>query len=176
MRSYATFQKPDDKPTLYFERRVAHPVEAVWNAITESDELAQWFPCAVELELRVGGMITFTFAQELPGGSTTLQGRVTDLDPPRLFAFHWGEDHLRFELERVDGGAGCLLRFTVLLDAEDKAARDAAGWHVCLDDLERQLDGKSDATRTGATSEWRGRYEEYTRRGLPTGAAIPGER
>ena len=64
---------------------------------------------------------------------------------------------------------------TETLDARDKAARDAAGWHVCLDALERGLDGARDGVTTGVTEEWREHYEDYARRGLPTGALIPGE-
>jgi hypothetical protein len=57
----------------------------------------------------------------------------------------------------------------------DKAARNAAGWHVCLDALERRLDGGTDAALTGTGPQWRTHYEEYQRRGLPVGAPIPGE-
>ena len=34
--SYATIQ---DQPALRFERRLAHPIDVVWRAITEPDEL-----------------------------------------------------------------------------------------------------------------------------------------
>jgi hypothetical protein len=105
----------------------------------------------------------------------TMTGRVTEFDPPRLFAFTWGEDHLRFELEPVPGENACVLRLTVLLDAREKAARDGAGWHVCLDRLERLLAGEDGPAATGASEDWRGLYEEYQRRGVPAGAPIPGE-
>jgi hypothetical protein len=104
---------------------------------------------------------------------TTMTGRVTDFDPPRRFAFYWGEDHLRFELEPADDH-GCLLHFTIELDARDKAARDAAGWHQCLDALERQLTGTA-PERPMPSDAWRERYDEYARRGLPTGAPVPDE-
>jgi uncharacterized protein YndB with AHSA1/START domain len=174
---HATYRTIDERPTLGFERRIAHPAQAVWQAITEPSELAHWFPTSVEVDLRSGGAMTFTFPEHtLPDGSSTMHGEVTELDPPRLFAFYWGDDHLRFELEPVDGGAACVLRVMVLLDARDKAARDAAGWHVCLDRLERQLSGASaTAPGTEPTDEWQGHYQEYQRLGLPTGAPVPGE-
>ena len=68
-----------------------------------------------------------------------------------------------------------MLRFTCVLGQRDKAARDAAGWHVCLDRLERQLAGTpAPAPGTGPTEKWREHYEEYARRGFTTGAPIPG--
>jgi hypothetical protein len=72
----------------------------------------------------------------------------------------------------LDEGAGCLLRFTVVLETSDKAARDAAGWHQCLDALERQLSG-GPVERPDASTEWRERYAEYTRLGLPAEAPVP---
>jgi uncharacterized protein YndB with AHSA1/START domain len=172
---HASYQTVDDRPTLHFQRRIAHPVDAVWRALTEPDELEHWFPSSVEVELRVGGAMTFTFREHtLPDGSNTMPGEVTDVDPPRLLAFHWGEDHLRFELQPTGGGEHTLLRFTALLGAKDKAARDAAGWHVCLDRLEQHLGGASTTPPESAPSEeWRGHYEEYAGRGFPTGAWLP---
>ena len=165
--SYATIE---DTPTLAFERRLSHPVDRVWRAITETDELHHWFPSRVVVdELLSGAEMTFEFEDMPLDAPSTMGGRVTDVDPPRLFAFTWGEDHLRFELEPVDDGTGCTLSLTVQLGARDKAARDAAGWHVCLDRLERRLGEES------ASGEWRDYYDEYQRRGVPAGAPIPGE-
>jgi uncharacterized protein YndB with AHSA1/START domain len=166
---HGTYEPVDGRPALRFERRLAHPIDVVWRAVTEPAELAHWFPGAVGVDLRLGGRMTF--ADE---GFTSQEGEVTELDPPRVFAFSWGDDDLRFELEPTDGGAGCVLRFTHVIDASDRAARDAAGWHVCLDLLERHLAG---APTTGpgpeATEEWRRRYDEYRSRGLPAGAPVP---
>jgi uncharacterized protein YndB with AHSA1/START domain len=173
---YGSFETIENRPALSFERRLSHPIDVVWRAITETDELEHWFPSQVQADLRVGGRMTFTFeSMPLPDGPMTMQGEVTEFDPPRRFAFLWGEDHLRFELEPLEGGDACLLRLTVLLDARDKAARDAAGWHVCLDRLEGLLAGDAGPAKTGVNGDWRGVYEEYQRRGLPAGAVIPGE-
>ncbi|HTP23275.1 MAG TPA: SRPBCC family protein [Solirubrobacteraceae bacterium] len=163
--SYATIE---DTPTLTFERRLSHPVERVWRAITEPGELGHWFPSKVVVdELVPDAEMSFEFEDMPLDLPSTMTGRVTDVDPPRLFGFYWGEDHLRFELDPAQ--EGCKLRLTVALGARDKAARDAAGWHVCLDRLEEQLGS------AGAGREWRGYYDEYQRRGVPAGAPIPGE-
>ena len=175
--SYATIE---DQPTLSFERRMSHPVERVWRAITEPGELRHWFPSKVVVdELGAGAELRFEFEDMPLDAPSTMTGRVTDFDPPRVFGFTRGppshEDHLRFELDPVDGDTGCALRLTVALAARDKAARDAAGWHVCLDRLDLFVGGEDGPAVTGATGDWRELYEEYERRGAPVGAEIPGE-
>ena len=144
-----------EKPSLRFERRLAHPIEKVWRSITEPSELAQWFPSRVSGEVRLGATLRFAFENGME-----IEGEVTEFEPPRRLAFFWGEDLLRFELD--PDGDGTLLRFTDVLAEEDRASRDAAGWHVCLDRLEGGLVG-----------DWRRYYEDYEARGLPTGAQIP---
>ena len=34
----------EDTPTLIFERRLSHPVDRVWEAITDPHVLVHWFP------------------------------------------------------------------------------------------------------------------------------------
>jgi uncharacterized protein YndB with AHSA1/START domain len=171
----ASYRITDDRPTLRFERRIAHRVEAVWRALTEPGELAHWFPCSVGVDLRVGGRMEFEFPPgALPEEASTMLGEVTELEPPRRFSFLWGEDHLHFALEPIDDGAACLLLFTVELDSPDKAARDGAGWHGCLDALETLLDG-GEVPRPYDPDAWRSVYEEYKRRGFPATAPLPSE-
>ena len=45
------------------------PVEAVWKAISDAEELTRWFVQEASVEPRVGGMLTFS----LGGGETGLR-------------------------------------------------------------------------------------------------------
>jgi uncharacterized protein YndB with AHSA1/START domain len=168
---YGTYETVEDRSALTFERRLAHSVERVWRAVSDPAELAHWFPSAVSGDLRPGGALTFAF----PGGEMpTMHGEVVELDPPRRLAFTWGDDVLRIELEPDDGG--CVLHFVVLFDDAERASRDAAGWHVCLDRLQERLAGEQTPSPTGEpTPDWRAHYEEYQRRGLPAGAPVPAD-
>jgi uncharacterized protein YndB with AHSA1/START domain len=124
---------------LRYERRLAHPPERVWRAITEPAQLEKWFPAAVEMEdLVAGGVMHFTFREK---DVDSPDGRITELDPPRVLAFDWGPENLRFELRPEPHG--CLLVFTNTLDDRSKLARVGAGWHLCLDLLEAELDGRA---------------------------------
>ena len=165
-----TYLEIDGRPALRFERSLPHPADKVWRAITDPAEMRQWFPAAVDYEQRVGAPMSFRFDD--PDAPPT-DGEVTELDPPRLFAFDWGGEGLRFELEPA--GDGCRLLFTHFLSERIQAARDAAGWETCLAELDRLLAGEAaEAPGIGVTPEWRELYDKYVAAGLPSGAEVPG--
>jgi uncharacterized protein YndB with AHSA1/START domain len=119
---------------LRFVRTLAHSPERVWRALTEPAELEAWFPTTIEGERTAGAPLTFAFRR---GEADAFQGRMIGCEPPRLLEFMWGTDKIRFELEPVAHGTRLTLYDTV--DDNGKAARDASGWHVCLDGLARLL-------------------------------------
>ncbi|HEY1238846.1 MAG TPA: SRPBCC family protein [Solirubrobacterales bacterium] len=139
-----------------FERRLAHPPERVWRAITDPEDLAAWFPDTIEGEFGQGAEVTFPKFVEMGLPSV---GRVTEFDPPRLLAFTWGPSTLRFELE--PDGDGCRLVFMDSLPREE-SAKNAAGWEVCLADLESRLDGEEAAGRSEGL--WTELHEHYAER------------
>jgi len=157
-----TLNTAETRPVLRFERGLAHAPEKVWRAITEPAELAGWFPMRVDVDLRLGGAMRFVDEH-----GATSDGEITELDPPRVLAFTWYGDLLRFEL-RPEGG-GCALVFTHSFDATGKAPKFAAGWHLCLDALESQLAGEQ-APAGGAMDAWDELYDDYARR---FGARVP---
>ncbi len=139
----------DGRWVLRFERRLTHPVEKVWRAITEPAELSGWFPADMEMDLQEGGKILFVFRE---GEGPTQDGSIVELDPPRVFAYTWGDDLLRWELWPEDGG--CRLVFTHTFDDRPSAASFAAGWTICLAALHRVAAGQpltgADAGTPGA--------------------------
>jgi uncharacterized protein YndB with AHSA1/START domain len=170
--------REDGSYVLRFERRLGHPPEKVWRALTEPDQLRQWFPVDIDGERRPGARIRFVFREDAPSAAdmpellehdpVDLDGEFTAFDPPRLLAYTWGEEDLRWELDPIE--EGCRLVFTHTFTersgiphpggARKKAARTAAGWEVCLAQLAELL-GASPAA--GGT-EWPERYEAYVRR------------
>ncbi|MFF1699562.1 SRPBCC family protein [Streptomyces sp. NPDC058257] len=134
------------RSVLRMERRLAHPPAKVWAAITRPEHLAQWFPSEVTLELRPGGAMGFHFPGDEGPGMT---GEVTDADEPRLFAFSWGDDHLRWEItpEGPDG-RGSLLTLVHTFGDRFGAPSFAAGWQLCISALGQFLDGgKAEVSR-----------------------------
>ena len=160
----------DGRPAVRFERRLPHPVEAVWRALTDPSELEHWFPHPIAIEaLRLGAVVRI----DDPRG--ILHSEIAELEPARRLAFRWGTDLLRFELAPADGGT--LLTMTQVLEGEGEraAAKMAAGWHLCLDALARCLDGAPVAAGPcGVTPQWRVEYDAYVADGLPSGADVSG--
>ncbi|MEU5881025.1 SRPBCC family protein [Spirillospora sp. NPDC047279] len=143
MSKNATLRTVDGVPTLRFERRLRHPVEKVWRAVSDPEEMGAWFPAAVEAELRPGAPMRFVFPEEAPV-EENWDGEVLEVDPPKVFMFRWHEDVLRFELVPQNGG--CLLVFTQTIGGGDigllGAGRTAAGWDTCLEVLAGGLEGR----------------------------------
>jgi uncharacterized protein YndB with AHSA1/START domain len=136
-------------PIVSVERRLVDPPERVWLAITDREELRAWFPCDVEVEggdWSVGSKIVFRFPPEVI--DLTLEGEVLEVDRPHRLAYTWGDERLTFELEAV--GNGTLLTVKDELPGS-RAARNAAGWEICLARL---------AKDTGDL-EWRPKFDRY---------------
>jgi uncharacterized protein YndB with AHSA1/START domain len=124
---YGNLEAVEDHWVLRIERRLDHPIERVWSAITEPAELARWFPTPVRWKPELGEV----FADE--GG----RGEIVELAPPRSIAWVWGEESFRFEL--TSQGDGCLLAFTHAFRDRALAAQHAAGWEIYLNRLDAHL-------------------------------------
>jgi uncharacterized protein YndB with AHSA1/START domain len=146
-----------DHAILRFERRLNHPVECVWAAITEPSEIEAWWGRAnVDLQLR--GIMRI----EWLNGDVTMPATITELDPPHLLEIE-GEPHgtLRFEL-RPDGDT-TLLTFVARSEIpEEYRTKVLAGWHFHLDALEDFVDH---ATRIDwpnwPMDRWQTIHDEY---------------
>ncbi|HEY3750173.1 MAG TPA: SRPBCC family protein [Pseudonocardiaceae bacterium] len=132
-----TLHTIDGRQLLRFERRLRHPVEKVWQAITDPAELAGWFPWQVVVDARIGGKIEFTHPQGLASAPDAV---ITELDPPHVFGYTWNDADLRWELTADDGG--CVLVFTHVFAERPPSAKFAAGWHLSNDALASVLDGE----------------------------------
>lgn len=134
---YGTLHTEDGRAVVRYVRRLGHSREAVWHALTEDEHLAAWFPTTIDGERAPGAALTFRFTDlDVPA----MTGTIHRCDSPSILEFTWGEDILRFELE-PDGDARTVLTLTVTMSEFGKAARDATGWHVCLDNLSTELAG-----------------------------------
>jgi uncharacterized protein YndB with AHSA1/START domain len=159
----------DGRPSLRFERRYRQPIERVFAAVSEPEEMAQWFPAQVLGERAVGARLTFDDdaqrAAASEGGEPTrtdgpmITGTVVTYDPPKVFAFTWGDELIRLELEPY--GEGTLLRFTQVLSHQSVAARNGAGWHMCLLQLDRLVEGAAPDGAEVDVDEGFGVYHEY---------------
>jgi uncharacterized protein YndB with AHSA1/START domain len=155
--------EPDgDRWRLRFTRRLAHPPEKVWRALTEPEHLEAWFPQRIVGYWAVGGHLRFV------SEFGDFDGEVLAFQPPSLLEFRWGTDTIRLE---VAGDAqGSVLTLIDTIDELGKAARDAAGWHECLDRLEYALAGTAPSWAPG--ERWQAVHGTYVERFGPEAATI----
>lgn len=134
-----------DRIGLRFERHYPHPIERVWGAITESEQIREWMPCDMIGERRAGATIRLPFgAAEVAKydiAEPELTGRIEVWDPPSVFQWTWDADVMRFELSATD--AGTRFVFTTWPESQDleEAANAAGGYQLCLAELAVLLDG-----------------------------------
>jgi uncharacterized protein YndB with AHSA1/START domain len=145
---------PDGRDLIRFERRLLHPPERVWSALTEPEGLLAWWGEA-SLDLRLDGRFALRWLNtDDEGNAVHFDGSITRLQAPRLLelAGRWRAEGtegdlvqdmptiLRFELDR-DRGATVLRFFNTLELSEDERSMVPAGWHYHLDALATSLDG-----------------------------------
>jgi uncharacterized protein YndB with AHSA1/START domain len=139
---------------IHFERRLDHPVERVWAALTESDQLIKWWGEA-DVDLVEGGGFALRWLNtDEEGNGVKMDATILEIEPPRILeiAGSWfsvspdGEQlddtqtTLRWELE-PDRDATVLRFWNTLELSEEERHGVPAGWHFHLDALGTALDG-----------------------------------
>ncbi len=133
--SGAEVRKDGEKWTLILVRDLRHPPETVWQALTDPAHLREWAPFDADRSLgAVGTKVKLTtVGAPTPQVSETT---VTRADAPKVLEYNWGGQDLRWELEAVGGGT----RLTLWHNIDRRfISMGAAGWHVCIDVLDRLL-------------------------------------
>lgn len=165
-----SFVRHDGRPAVRFEREYPHPVERVWQAITDAEAVPAWFPSWFEFEPKIGGQIRYSGDPNLPDAN----GTVLTYAPPHSFACTWGSDELHFTLRPAGEGACDLVLVNVLAE-ENAAARNATGWTICLGELAKVVAGQPGAgPHSVDVPPFRPLYDAYIERGMPHGATVPG--
>ena len=157
---------------LRYERWYPHPVEQVWSALTDDDELAGWL-AAARLDVAVGGEVMLHWLNtDDEDGEAILHGRITALRAPELIEYATDIHGLmRWELHGEHEGT--TLRFTDDSPAPgEHLLKVLAGWHIHLDHLEDALDGRPvdwsswtpNTRATGSGLSWSDHYQRYSAR------------
>lgn len=161
--SGAQVRKDGENWTLVLVRELRHPPEIVWQALTDPAHLHEWAPFDTDGSLdTVGTTVKLTtVGAPTPHVSET---KVTRADAPKVLEYNWAGNDIRWELEAFDGGT----RLTLWTNIDRRfIAMGAAGWHICLDVLERLLSGRPIGRIVGADAlkfgGWQRLNAEYTR-------------
>ncbi len=130
----AEVRKAGEKWTLILVRDVRHPPAKVWQALTDPTHLREWAPFDADHSLASTGPVRLsTVGTPTPQVSET---HVTRADAPKLLEYQWGGNDIRWELEPIGDGTRLTLWHNI-----DRGfiSMGAAGWHICLDVLDRFL-------------------------------------
>jgi uncharacterized protein YndB with AHSA1/START domain len=158
----AEIRKGGDTWTLVLVRELHHPPAKVWQALTEPVHLREWAPFDADRTLDTTGPVTLsTVGTPTPQVSET---RIKRAEAPRLLEYDWGGNDIRWELEPLANGTRLTLWHNI---GRKFIAMGAAGWHICLDVLDRFLAGHpigrmvaGDAVKFG---DWKRLNAEYSK-------------
>jgi uncharacterized protein YndB with AHSA1/START domain len=158
----ATIEKDGETWTLVLVRQLRHSPNRVWTALTEPEHLKEWAPFDADGSLgTAGAKVRLTTVGAPSSVSETL---VVRAEAPRVLQFNWGDRELRWELEPVAEGTRLTLWHNI---DRNYIAMGAAGWHVCLDVLDRWAAGNPMGRLVGADamkfSAWQRLHAEYSR-------------
>ena len=132
----AEVRKDGDKWTLILVRELHHPPAKIWQALTDPAQLREWAPFDADRSLGVVGPVRLsTVGAPNPLVSET---RVTRADAPKLLEYRWGDQDMRWQLEPL--GKGTRLTLWHQID-RGFISMGAAGWHICIDVLDRFIGG-----------------------------------
>lgn len=157
----ADVQKDGDTWTLIVVRELHHPPEKVWAALTDPASLREWAPFDADRSLAAVGPVKLsTIGTPTPNVSAT---EVTRAEAPNLLEYRWGSNDLRWTLEPFGEGTRLTLWHNI-----DRGfiSMGAAGWHICLDVLERFVAGEPIGRIVGGEAmkfDWPRLNQEYAK-------------
>lgn len=146
-----TMTAPEVQTTQVYVILIKASQEAVWEAITEPEFVAQYFHGArLERELKSGGL----YRSHSPDGSQLwVDAQVIEVDPPRRFVHGWRslynpecaeelESRVSWEIEAQEEG---ICKLTVVHDQLEQSLKTAAsvagvGWMTVLSGLKTLLE------------------------------------
>ncbi|WP_327583769.1 SRPBCC domain-containing protein [Nonomuraea sp. NBC_00507] len=109
-------------PSIEQEILIEAPVDVVWGAVTEPDQISSWFTNAAVIDVREGGKGALTWTDRAAIDITepvTAEITVVTLDRPRLFSFRWAYPEGAVPRE----GNSVLVEFTLTPEGESTRLR-----------------------------------------------------
>jgi len=154
---YGTVEQIHGRWVLRFERRLPHPRERVWDALTQPEQMAVWLGQGdIDLDLVQGGKfevrttgppeLVDAIIREAGEDALVQHNTVLRVEPPSVFEHTFGDPDSVVRWELTPDGDSTLLRLAhteppTFATSKD-GSRDLAGWHALLEQLAQVLDGK----------------------------------
>jgi uncharacterized protein YndB with AHSA1/START domain len=129
------------------------PPEVVFKAITDQNQLTNWFPDQAILEAKVGGKMKFSFYKNSKRGNQECgrdtdkfaEGTVTEFILNKKISYTWENSAepdfsrtvVTWELEKIDNEKTNLKLLHTGLKAGEKVKQYDGGWSHFLDELKK---------------------------------------
>jgi uncharacterized protein YndB with AHSA1/START domain len=173
---HGTVENVEGRWVLRFERRLPHPRERVWDALTRPERMTEWFGEGdIDLDLVQGGKfeVRTTGPPELVDAIIREAGEqglvqyntVLRVEPPAVFEHTFGDSDSIVRWELAPDGDSTLLRLAhtepPTFAVDEHGPRDLAGWHSLLEQLGEALDGRP---VVWANERWEALRDDYAAR------------
>jgi len=170
----AEVHKDGERWTLILIRELRHRPTEVWHALTEPTQLREWAPFDANRSLSSVGQVQLSTVG-IPQAVVS-ETRVTHAEAPKLLEYRWGDHDLRWMLTPLGDGT----RLTLCHSLHPRfVSMGAAGWHICLDVLDRLLAGDPLGRIVAADAmkfDWPRLNTEYAQQfGIQTGSGAMSE-
>ena len=143
-----------DQDAIISEIDIAAPIERVFKAISDAEDIRRRSPqlAVYEMEVRVGGKWRLEMHVPQPyHGVTTIHhaGEILEFDPPRLLVYSWtanfhkdpqGKSIVRWELTTTKSGTHVKVTHSGLASEPDACRDYAGGWPGVLADIKKNLE------------------------------------
>jgi uncharacterized protein YndB with AHSA1/START domain len=127
------------------------PPEVVFKAITDQNQLTNWFPDQAVLETKVGGKMKFSFYKNSKRGTQECgrdrdyfhEGTITEFILDKKISYTWEDSYepdfprtvVTWELEKIDNDKTNLKLLHTGFKADEKVKQYDEGWSHFLDEL-----------------------------------------
>jgi len=127
------------------ETSVAAPIERVWDAYTNPDDITHWnfasddWHCpSASADLRVGGV--FSARMEAKDGSMgfDFEGTYTKIVPNKLIEYAFGDRTAQVEFDSISNGVQ--VRVTFEIEPTHSIAQQRDGWQAILNNFKRHAE------------------------------------
>lgn len=131
------------KLDLDFEELFPHPVEDVWDAITDASSISDWLMATDDFRAELGARFRLKTEHLSPSG--WIDAQVVEIDPPHRMAWSWSADPafaptlVIFELSADADGTRLRLTHAGEIDPVVGSLL-TEGWPTRFDLLRRSLD------------------------------------
>ncbi len=127
------------------------PPEVVFKAITDQNQLTNWFPDQAILETKVGGKMKFSFYKNSKRGNQECgrdrdyfhEGTINEFTLNKKISYTWEDSYepdfprtvVTWELEKIDNDKTNLKLLHTGFKADEKAKQYDEGWSHFLNEL-----------------------------------------